>query len=154
VYNTGGYDSVDTLRLLEGIVDIYMPDAKYGSNVVAMTLSHAPEYFTSMKAAIKEMHRQVGDLVIREGLAVQGMIIRHLVLPENLAGSDRLLPWIAENISRDSYVNIMNQYHPLWHIEGDCDLSLFRILVRRITPEEYRFAIRCAYDSGLHRGFQ
>lgn len=74
------------------IVDIYMPDAKYGSDVVGMALSHAPEYFTSMKAAIKEMHRQVGDLVIREGLAVHGMIIRHLVLPENLAGSDHLLP--------------------------------------------------------------
>jgi len=130
-----------------------MPDAKYGSHDVAMALSHAPEYVASMKAAMKEMHHQVGDLVIRDGLAVRDMIIRHLVLPENLAGSDSVLPWIAENISRDSYVNIMNQYHPSWHTREVCDLSLFRILGRRITPEEYRFAVRCARDSGLLRGF-
>jgi len=153
VYNSGGYDSVDTLLLLDGIVDIYMPDAKYGSDDVAITLSHAPDYVASMKAAMKEMHRQVGDLVIRDGLAVRGMIIRHLVLPENLAGSDSVLPWIAENLSRDSYVNIMNQYHPSWHTLGDGNSSLLRILGRRITPEEYRFAIRCARDCGLHRGF-
>jgi putative pyruvate formate lyase activating enzyme len=154
VYNSGGYDSVDTLLLLDGIVDMYMPDAKYGSDDVAMTLSHAPEYVASMKAAMKEMHRQVGDLVIRDGLAVRGIIIRHLVLPENLAGSDSVLPWIAENISRDSYVNIMNQYHPSWHTQGDWISSLSRSVGRRITPEEYRFAVRCARESGLHRGFQ
>jgi putative pyruvate formate lyase activating enzyme len=154
VYNSGGYDSVNTLLLLEGIVDIYMPDAKYGSDDVAMVLSHAPEYVASMKAAMKEMHRQVGDLVIREGLAVRGMIIRHLVLPENLAGSDSVLPWIAENISRDSYVNIMNQYHPSWHTQGDWISSLSRSVGRRITSDEYLYAIRCALDSGLHRGFQ
>ena len=154
VYNSGGYDSVDTLLLLDGIVDIYMPDAKYGSDEVALALSHAPEYVASMKAAMKEMHRQVGDLVIRDGLAVRGMIIRHLVLPENLSGSNRVLPWIAENISRDSYVNIMNQYYPSWHTQGDCNSSLLHTLGRRITPEEYRFAVRCARDSGLHRSFQ
>ncbi len=153
VYNSGGYDSVDTLRLLDGIVDIYMPDAKYGSDDVAMALSHAPDYVGSMKAAIKEMHRQVGDLVITNGLAVRGMIIRHLVLPENLAGSDRVLPWIAENISRDTYVNIMNQYHPSWHMQGDGNSSLSPSLGRRITPEEYRFAVRCAVDSGLQKRF-
>ena len=154
VYNSGGYDSVDTLLLLDGIVDMYMPDAKYGSDDVAMTLSHAPEYVASMKAAMKEMHRQVGDLVIRDGLAVRGIIIRHLVLPENLAGSDSVLPWIAENISRDSYVNIMNQYHPSWHTQGDWISSLSRSVGRRITSDEYLYAIRCALDSGLHRGFQ
>jgi putative pyruvate formate lyase activating enzyme len=154
VYNSGGYDSVETLLLLDGIVDIYMPDAKYCSEDVAIALSHAPEYVASMKAALKEMHRQVGDLVVRDGLAVRGMIIRHLVLPENLAGSDSVLPWIAENISRDSYVNIMNQYHPSWHTQGDWNSSLFQSLGRRITTEEYLFAIRCALDSGLHRGFQ
>jgi putative pyruvate formate lyase activating enzyme len=154
VYNSGGYDSVDTLLLLDGIVNIYMPDAKYGSDDVAMALSHAPEYVASMKAAMKEMHRQVGDLVIRDGLAFRGMIIRHLVLPENLAGSDSVLPWIAENLSHDSYVNIMDQYHPSWHILGDGDSSLLRILVRRITSDEYLYAIRCALDSGLYRGFQ
>jgi putative pyruvate formate lyase activating enzyme len=154
VYNSGGYDSVETLRLLDGIVDIYMPDAKYGSDDVAMALSHAPEYVASMKAAMKEMHRQVGDLVIRNGLAVRGMIIRHLVLPENFAGSDSVLPWIAENISRDSYVNIMNQYHPSWHTQSDWISSFFQSVGRRITSDEYIYAIRCALDSGLHRGFQ
>jgi putative pyruvate formate lyase activating enzyme len=83
----------------------------------------------------------------------QSIIIRHLVLPENLAGSGRVLPWIAENLSRDSNVNFMNQYHPSGHTREDCDSSLFRILGRRITPEEYRFAVRCARDSGLLRGF-
>ncbi|MDD1698748.1 MAG: hypothetical protein LUQ36_10315 [Methanoregula sp.] len=153
VYNSGGYDSVDTLRLLDGIVDIYMPDAKYGSDDAVMALSHAPEYVGSMKAALKEMYRQVGDLVVTNGLAVRGMIIRHLVLPENLAGSDRVLPWIAENISRDSYVNIMNQYHPSWHTQVDKISSFPRSLGRRITSDEYLYAIRCARDSGLQRGF-
>jgi putative pyruvate formate lyase activating enzyme len=154
VFNSGGYDSVDTLRLLDGIVDIYMPDAKYGSDDVAMALSHAPEYVGSMKAALKEMHRQVGDLIVTNGLAVRGMIIRHLVLPENLAGSDRVLPWIAENISRDSYVNIMNQYHPSWHTQGDGISSFSRSLGRRITSDEYLYAIRCARHSGLQRCFK
>jgi len=154
VYNSGGYDSVDTLLLLDGIVDIYMPDAKYGRDDIAMALSHAPEYVASMKAAMKEMHRQVGDLVIRDGLAVRGMIIRHLVLPENLAGSDSVLSWIAQEISRDSYVNIMNQYRPSWHASSKSLLSPYRSLSRRVTTDEYLSAIRCALDSGLHRGFQ
>jgi len=153
VYNSGGYDAVDTLRLLDGIVDIYMPDAKYGSDDVALALSHAPGYVSTMHAAIKEMHRQTGDLVIEDGIAVHGLIIRHLVLPENLAGSDHVLSWIAREISRNSYVNIMNQYHPSWHTQEGSGLSLPSSLQRRITYEEYRFAIKCALDSGLHRGF-
>ena len=153
VYNSGGYDSVDTLRLLDGIIDIYMPDAKYGSDEIAETLSHAQNYVAAMKAGIREMHRQVGDLVMEKGIAVRGMIIRHLVLPENLAGSDLVLPWIAQEISPDSYVNIMDQYHPSWHAARDDDASLPRSLHRRILPEEYRFAIQCALKNGLHRGF-
>jgi putative pyruvate formate lyase activating enzyme len=153
VYNSGGYDSADTLRLLEGTVDIYMPDAKYGSDKVAGTLSQAPDYVATMKGAIREMHRQVGDLVLEKGVAVRGLIIRHLVLPENLAGSEIVLPWIAREISRDSYVNIMDQYHPSWHAIMDDDVSVPRSLHRRIIPEEYQFAIRCARTCGLHRGF-
>jgi putative pyruvate formate lyase activating enzyme len=153
VYNSGGYDAIDTLLLLEGVVDIYMPDAKYGSGDIARLLSHVPDYVITMKAALGEMHRQVGDLVIDKGIAVQGMIIRHLVLPENLAGSDKVLPWIADELSPDSYVNIMDQYHPAWHTAGIVPGSLPLSLGRRITPEEYYFAIRCAIDSGLHRGF-
>jgi putative pyruvate formate lyase activating enzyme len=153
VYNSGGYDSVETLRLLDGIFDMYMPDAKYGSEKVANALSHAPDYVAAMKAAIREMHRQVGDLVIEKGVAVRGLIIRHLVLPDNLAGSDIVLPWIAREISHDSYVNIMDQYHPSWKVTIDSDISVPRSLHRRITPEEYQFAIRCARTCGLHRGF-
>jgi putative pyruvate formate lyase activating enzyme len=153
VYNSSGYDAVETLQLLEGIVDIYMPDAKYGNDEIARTLSHATGYVVAMHAAIREMHRQAGDLVIEDGIAVRGLIIRHLVLPENLAGSDLVLPWIAQEISRNSYVNIMDQYHPSWHTQGRSDLSLPSSLQRKITPEEYRFAIKCALDSGLHRGF-
>ena len=153
VYNSGGYDSTDTLRLLDGVIDIYMPDAKYSSNEVALALSDAPHYVDVMKAAILTMHCQVGDLVIEEGVATKGMIIRHLVLPDNLAGSDNILPWIAEEISRDSYLNIMDQYHPSWHACNPGMKSLPASLKRRITTDEYRFAIRCAHDCGLHRGF-
>ena len=153
VYNSSGYDAVDTLRLLDGVVDIYMPDVKYGNEDVALALSHAPGYVASMKAAIREMHRQVGDLVIEDGVATRGLIIRHLVLPGNLAGSDKILPWIAEEISRDSYVNIMDQYHPLLHASGPDMKPFTALLKRRITAGEYRFAIRCAEDCGLHRGF-
>jgi putative pyruvate formate lyase activating enzyme len=153
VYNCGGYESVETLRLLEGIVDIYMPDAKYGDDTIAMALSHAPDYVPTMHAALKEMHRQVSNLVVNDGVAVRGIIIRHLVLPKNLAGSDRVLPWIAEHISRDTYMNIMNQYHPAWHAGSVEPSSPYRSLSRRITPDEYLFAITCALDSGLHRGF-
>ncbi|MDP2797010.1 MAG: radical SAM protein [Methanoregula sp.] len=153
VYNSGGYDSADTLRLLDGVIDIYMPDAKYGSNEVALALSDAPHYVDFMKAAIREMHRQVGDLVTEDGVATRGLIIRHLVLPDNLAGSETILPWIAEEISRESYVNIMDQYLPSWHASNHDMKSLPASLKRRITTDEYRFAIRCAQDCGLHRGF-
>jgi len=153
VYNCGGYDAVETLRLLDGIVDIYLPDAKYGSDDVALALSHAPDYVATMHAAIREMHRQVGDLVIEDGIGVRGLIIRHLVLPENLAASDRVLPWIAQEVSRNSYVNIMDQYRPSWHAVRTIESALPSSLHRKITPEEYHFAIRCALDNGLHRGF-
>jgi putative pyruvate formate lyase activating enzyme len=153
VYNSSGYDSVDTLRILDGIVDIYMPDAKYGSDETAWKLSHALNYVATMKAGIAEMHRQVGDLVIENGIAVRGMIIRHLVLPDNFAGSDIVLPWIAREISPDTYVNIMDQYYPSWNA-GHADTgSLPRSLHRRIRPQEYQFAVQTALRSGLHRGF-
>lgn len=153
VYNSGGYDSTYMLRLLDGVIDIYMPDAKYGSNDVALTLSDAPHYVDFMKSAIREMHRQVGNLVIEEGVATRGLIIRHLVLPDNLSGSDKILPWIAEEISRDTYVNIMDQYHPSWHTSNNDMKSLPASLKRRITAGEYRFAISCAQNCGLHHGF-
>jgi len=156
VYNSGGYDSLVALRLLDGIIDIYMPDAKYGSNGVAAALSHAPHYVEVMQAAIREMHRQAGDLVIVNGIAVRGLIVRHLVLPENLAGSDVVLPWIAREISPDTYVNIMDQYHwpgaglPPAKITGDLR---YHALIRPITSSEYAAAIRAGRAAGLHRGF-
>ncbi|MDH7593499.1 MAG: radical SAM protein [Methanomicrobiales archaeon] len=153
VYNSGGYDSVETLRLLDGVFDIYMPDAKYGDDRVAMALSHAPGYTRFMKAALLEMQRQVGDLVIEGGLALRGLIIRHLVLPGDLAGTEKVMRFIAEEISRDAYVNVMAQYRPMWHVLEPGDNPLLRRLRRPITLEEYRYAISCARRAGLHRGF-
>jgi putative pyruvate formate lyase activating enzyme len=156
VYNSGGYDSVETLRLLEGVIDIYMPDAKFGSNDVAAAVSNAPDYVEVMKAAITEMHRQVGNLVIEDGIAIRGLIVRHLVLPENLAGTYEILPWIAREISPDTYVNIMDQYHwcqPSFPGELPAKNPLFRALQRPVTANEYAAAIRAARDAGLYRGF-
>lgn len=152
VYNSGGYDAVKTLRLLDGIIDIYMPDAKYGSNDVASALSGIPSCVDVMKDALREMHRQAGDLVIVNGVAVRGLLVRHLVLPDNLAGSDHILPWIAKNISRDTYVNIMDQYRPA-HRVFLSGISMYPSLARHITAAEYRKAVRIARDAGLHRGF-
>lgn len=152
VYNSGGYDAVETLRLLDGIIDIYMPDAKYGSNDIAAALSQASGYVDVMKDALTEMHRQLGDLVIRDGIAVRGLLVRHLVLPDNLAGSGRVLPWIAENISRNTYVNIMGQYHPANRVFISAG-SGYTALVRSITAAEYHQATRIAREAGLHRGF-
>lgn len=150
VYNSGGYDSVETLRLLDGVVDIYMPDAKYGDNTIASALSHAPDYVDVMKAALKEMHRQVGDLVVQKRIAVSGMIIRHLVLPGDLAGTRDVLQFIAEEISRDSYVNVMAQYRPLWHApELARSDRRFRALGRPLQQEDYNRAIRYGKEAGL-----
>jgi putative pyruvate formate lyase activating enzyme len=146
VWNCGGYESVEALKLLEGIVDIYMPDIKYGTEPPAKKYSAAPDYFEVAKAAVQEMHRQVGDLVIEGGLAVRGLLIRHLVLPNGLAGSREVLEFIAQ-LSRESYVNIMDQYHPCYKAFDYPELA------RRITPEEYEEVVKLAWDLGLRRGF-
>ncbi|MDI9616433.1 MAG: radical SAM protein [Methanothrix sp.] len=147
VYNSGGYDSVETLRLLDGIVDIYMPDAKYGSDEMAIRYSNAPGYVGVMKAAIREMHRQVGDLVIENGIAVRGLLVRHLVLPNNLAGTAEVVRFISE-LSRNTYINIMDQYRPEYKADQYDELS------RRITLSEYREALRLARSAGLSRGLE
>lgn len=151
VYNSGGYDLPETIRLLDGVFDIYMPDAKYGSDDIALALSDAPEYTRFMRDSLREMHRQVGDLSIEGGIARRGLLIRHLVLPENLAGTEAVMEFIAEEISRDSYVNIMNQYMPTWNVLEDGH-PLYPKLRRRITPEEYQLAVEWAKHAGLHRG--
>jgi putative pyruvate formate lyase activating enzyme len=153
VYNSGGYDSVDMLRLLDGIFDIYMPDAKYGSDDAALRLSDAPGYTAVNQAALREMHRQAGDLVIRDGIAVRGLIIRHLVLPHNLSGTDAVMRFIADELSRDSYVNVMPQYRPCGRIFDDVREPLFRELQQPLRLSEYREAVGIARQHGLHRGF-
>lgn len=146
VYNTSGYDSVATLRLLEGIVDIYMPDIKYWDNTKAERYSGVRRYREVVQAALKEMHRQVGDLVIESGLARRGLLIRHLVLPHRLADSFEVMRFIAEELSRDSWVNIMDQYYPTHRAFQYPELS------RRITSEEYEEVVAYARKLGLHRG--
>lgn len=146
VYNSGGYDRVSTLKFMEGLIDIYMPDFKFWSSEVAEKTCNAPDYPEVARKAIMEMHRQVGNLQTNPaGIAQKGLLIRHLVLPENLAGTGEICEFISKNISPDTYVNIMPQYRPcgLAHqIEG---------LDRRLTAKEYLDAIKIAGDQGLTR---
>jgi putative pyruvate formate lyase activating enzyme len=146
VYNSGGYDSAETIRMLDGIFDIYMPDAKYGSDEIALKYSKAPGYTYYMKGAIKEMHRQVGDLQIEDNVAKRGLLVRHLVLPGNLAGTAEIMRFLAEEISKDTYINVMAQYNPNYNA---CS---FPELDRRVTLKEYRDAIQLAMNAGFSRG--
>ena len=145
VYNCGGYESTETLKLLDGIVDIYMPDIKYSNNKNALKYSGAGDYWDVVRQAVKEMHRQVGDLVIENGIALRGLLIRHLVLPNNIAGSKEVFKFIAEEISKDTYVNIMAQYRPCFNAFLKPELS------RRITADEYLEAVQLAKEAGLRR---
>lgn len=146
VYNTGGYDSLEMLKLLDGVIDIYMPDMKYGSSQIARNYSKIRNYVQVNQAAIKEMHRQVGDLQIDEdGLANHGLLIRHLVLPNNLAGTQEIVRFIAQEISLNTYLNIMDQYHPAYNA------AQYPKLKRRITAEEFQIALEIAHNAGLTR---
>jgi putative pyruvate formate lyase activating enzyme len=146
VYNTGGYDSLEALALLDGVVDIYMPDMKYGDTALARKYSHVRDYVRFNQAAIREMHRQVGDLVLDEqGVARRGLLVRHLVLPHGIAGTEAVLKFLAEEISPDTYVNLMNQYRPC-HRAGD-----FPELSRSIAAAEYEDALGVARRYGLWR---
>jgi len=147
VYNTGGYDSVETLRLLDGVFDIYMPDFKYIEEDVARQYSQAPDYPEVVMNALREMHRQVGDLRIdRDGIAIRGLLVRHLVLPDGLAGTRAAMRFIATEISRNTYVNIMDQYYPC----GDL-IPAGSPLARRLTREEFREAVKAAKEEGITR---
>jgi putative pyruvate formate lyase activating enzyme len=146
VYNTGGYDSVETLRLLDGIFDIYMPDFKYSDGEISEKYSQAQDYPSKAKQAIREMFRQVGDLQIDErGIAVRGLLVRHLVLPAGLAGTKEVMRFLAQELSQNTYVNIMDQYYPCGSIPLDSPLR------RRITDEEYNEALAIAKEEGIHR---
>jgi putative pyruvate formate lyase activating enzyme len=144
VYNTGGYDSVQTLKLLEGFVDIYMPDMKYADSDVARELSAAPDYPQINRDAVKEMHRQVGDLKTNKGIATCGLLVRHLVLPENLAGSFDIIDFLAEQISTKTTINIMDQYRPCY------EASAHPAINRRPTIEEIQSVRRYAIQNGLN----
>jgi len=146
VWNCGGYESIETLRLLDGIVDIYMPDLKYGANDVAQRLSGVPDYVDVSRRAAVEMHRQVGALRIDgDGLARRGVLVRHLVLPNGLGGSHEVLRFLGASVSPDTYVNLMDQYRPRHRAGSVAELG------RPITAEEYADALRAAEDAGIHR---
>ncbi len=146
VYNSGGYDSVESLKILDGIVDIYMPDMKYSDESIAAELSGIMNYPAVNRAAVKEMHRQVGDLQMdEEGIASRGLLIRHLVLPHGLAGTKETMKFIAAELSKNSYVNVMAQYHPCF--------KAFQIpkLARPVSRQEFLEAIELAQRAGLNR---
>jgi len=146
VYNSGGYDSVETLELLDGIVDIYMPDMKYSDAITAEQLSGIKDYPEVNKAAIKEMHRQVGDLQIDEqGVAQRGLLVRHLVLPHRLAGTEEVVRFLAREVSTNTYLNIMAQYHPCYKAFDIPSLS------RPVNKQEFYEAIDLAHQQGLYR---
>jgi len=146
VYNTGGYDSVETLRALEGLVDIYLADFKVWDGEVAARLLKAPDYPEVARAALKEMHRQVGDLELNEqGLARRGLLVRHLVLPEGLAGTEEILRFLREEISPRTYLNLMGHYHPAGKAEN------YPPLDRPLKRSEFEEALELARKLGLSR---
>jgi putative pyruvate formate lyase activating enzyme len=150
VYNTGGYDSLAALRLLDGVIDIYMPDMKYASQQIARNYSKIPHYPESNRAAVREMHRQVGDLQINEqGLAERGLLVRHLVLPNGLAGTAEIVQFLAQEISADTYLNLMDQYRPAYQARQYP--NKFPKLARPINRAEYQAALELARQAGLHR---
>jgi len=146
VYNTGGYDSIQTLIMLDGIIDIYMPDMKYSQPEISERLSGVSDYPSVNQLAVKEMFRQVGDLVLSPpGIAKRGLLIRHLVLPGNLAGSKTILRFLASEISQNTYLNIMDQYRPAYLVERHSEIN------RRITSDEYQVVVEEALRLGLKR---
>lgn len=144
VYNTGGYDSLKTLKILDGLVDIYMPDMKYSDSRVAEELSAAPDYPQINRAAVKEMHRQVGDLQTEKGLATRGLLVRHLVLPENFAGSFEIIDFLAEQISTNTAINVMDQYRPCYKAPEHPHIN------RRPTLQEFLAVRQYALKKGLN----
>jgi putative pyruvate formate lyase activating enzyme len=148
VYNTGAYDGMESLRHLDGIVDIYMPDFKFWDRERSLKYLRARDYPEVARAAIKEMHRQVGDLVMDGAdLARRGLLVRHLVMPGGIAGTREIMRWLATETSRETYVNVMDQYYPA----GRVSREKFSEINRRISAEEYGEAIRVTREAGLHR---
>ncbi len=146
IYNSGGYDDVNTLKLLDGVIDIYMPDFKFWDSAIADATCRAPDYPEIARMAVLEMHRQVGNLTIdKTGIAQRGLLIRHLVLPENLAGTRDIMKFIHDAVSPSTYVNIMAQYRPCGNAHKTPGLT------RGITTEEFRQALQMAKEEGITR---
>lgn len=143
VYNCGGYESVETLRILKNVFDIYMPDIKFFSKDISSKLCNAADYSEVVKQAVKEMHSHVGDLVIVDGVAIRGLLIRHLVLPNRLANSFEIIDFLAQFISKNTAINVMNQYYPCWNAYKMKELS------RTITEEEFIEVLKYAQKKGL-----
>ncbi|MCL2792186.1 MAG: hypothetical protein FWD87_03770 [Spirochaetaceae bacterium] len=144
LYNSSGYETLEVLQLLDGVVDIYLPDFKYQDSALAARFSQgAPDYTLHTAAAVKEMHRQVGVLRVSDGIAQRGMIIRHLVLPENMAATDVFARWVVSELGPDTHVNIMGQYMPMFRAHAHPPLD------RRLTQEEFTQAMRWAREAGL-----
>lgn len=148
VYNSSGYDGLRTLKLLNGIVDVYLPDIKYSDNKNSKEYSGAENYWDVARLAVKQMHTQVGDLKMDSaGIAMRGLIIRHLVLPKNISGTKKVLKFIAEEISKETYISLMSQYFP-------AHLALKHpTLQRSITPEEFQSALDELHTLGLNNGW-
>lgn len=147
VYNTGGYDSLDVIRSLEGIVDIYLPDMRYSKDPMALKYSQAPEYVNVNRQAVKEMHRQVGCLQTRGGVAVRGLIIRLLILPEDISGTAASLEFIASEVGKTAYLSLMSQYYPAYKAR------FFDGLKRRVKREDHERAVRKLQDLGFINGW-
>jgi putative pyruvate formate lyase activating enzyme len=148
VYNYGGYESLDVIQLLNGIVDIYLPDIKFLDPLVSdRYLGGAADYPTVVRTILQEMHRQVGDLLLdTHGIAQRGLLVRHLVMPGLTQDSQAILRFIADELSPQTYVNIMDQYRPCFQA------GRFPEIARRTTPEEHRVVVEIARGLGLHRG--
>jgi len=148
VFNSSGYQKLKTLRLLDGIVDVYMVDMRYSNNEIARNCSRAEKYKEVNRAAVREMHRQVGNLKLdADGTAVRGVLIRHLVLPNDMSGSEEVFRFLSEEVSSNMYVSLMSQYFPAWRAVGHPELG------RRITKSEFDKAIEMFYTAGLKRGY-
>lgn len=147
VYNTSGYERVEILKILTGIIDIFLPDSKYGDDAAAVSLSGFSRYVEHNRAALREMYAQVGNLRTMNGLAVKGMIIRHLILPDKLAGTREVLRFIEEEISPDVFISLMDQYFPAFQALNHGSLS------RRVNTIEYDEALEAFDDSGLSNGW-
>jgi putative pyruvate formate lyase activating enzyme len=148
VYNTSAYDSLESLQMMDGIVDIYMPDFKFWNPETAKKYVKAKDYPDTARNAIKEMHRQAGDLKFdEEGLAKRGVLVRHLIMPDNLSGTREIMHFLANEVSPHTYVNIMNQYRPAGKVNRD----KYPEVNRMITSDEYKEGIHIAEDEGLYR---